>query len=103
MKLTLLIKTQDSDFQRNHHQYGQIKQIHTASKTTRLTDIGGGGETVPAGGRAPNPAHIYPAVIPFAPTPLQANTAVPIDYTSTMGGIKLFNSAILNLLELFDG
>ena len=73
-----------------------------ASTTTSTTASGGGGGTVPAGGGAPILAPNAPAVIPFALTPGQANAAVPIDYTSTTG-IKLFNSAILKLPELFDG
>ena len=42
------------------------------------------------------------AAIPFALTLGQANTEVPIDYTSTTG-IKIFNSAIINISELFSG
>ena len=72
-----------------------------ASTTTSTTASGGGGGTVPAGGGAPILAPNAPAVIPFALTPVQANVVVPIDYISTTG-IKLFNSAILKILELFD-
>ena len=57
---------------------------------------------VPAGGGGFNPAPNITAAIPFALTRGQANTAVPIDYTSNTD-IKLFNSAILKLPELFDG
>ena len=49
-----------------------------------------------------NPAPIIPEVIPFILTPRHNNTAVPINYRLTTG-IKLFNSAILKLPELFDG
>ena len=73
-----------------------------AYKTTGMTASGGGGGAVPERGGAPNPAHNVPAVIPFALITEQANTEVPIDYTSTTG-IKLFNSAILKLPEIFDG
>ena len=73
-----------------------------ASTTTGMTASGGGGGAVPERGGAPNPAHNVPAVIPFALITEQANTEVPIDYTSTTG-IKLFNSAILKLPEIFDG
>ena len=73
----------------------------SASTATGTTAIGGGGGTVPARGGAPNPAPNVPAAITFPLTNKQASTEVPINYTSTTG-IKLFNSTILKLLELFD-
>ena len=57
---------------------------------------------VPAGGGRVNMAPNVSEAIPFALTPRQANVAVPIDYTSTTG-VKIFNSTILNLSEIFDG
>ena len=74
----------------------------SAYKATNTTAILCGGGTVPAGGGAPNPKPNVPAAILFALTLGQANTAVPIKYTSTTD-IDLFNSAILKLPELFDG
>ena len=62
----------------------------------------GGGVTVPTGGGGVNPDPNIPALMPFDITPRQANVTVPINYTSTIG-IRLFNSAILKLLEIFDG
>ena len=54
------------------------------------------------GGRGVNIVPNIPAVITFTLNPRQANTAVPIDYTPTTG-IKLFNSTIIKLPDLFDG
>ena len=72
-----------------------------SSTATGMADIGGGGGTVPAGGAIFNLAPNVPAAIPFALTPGQANVSVPIDYTSTTG-IKISNSAIIKIPELFD-
>ena len=68
---------------------------------TGTTSIGGGGGTVAAGGAGANLSQNVPAAITFALTHWQANAAAPIHYTSTTD-IKIFNSAILKLPELFD-
>ena len=73
-----------------------------SSYTSTGTALGGGGVvTVPTGLGVVNTAPNIPAAIPFTLTPGKANVTVPIGYTSTTG-IKLFNSAILKLPELFD-
>ena len=66
-----------------------------------MTLSGSGVGTAPPGRGRFNPALNFPAYIPFDQTPGQANSAFPIDYTSTTG-IKLFNSAILKLPEIFN-
>ena len=77
----------------------------SSSVVSGTASSGGGSGTGGAGGGV-NPAPIVPPVVlaitPFAFTPGKSNAAVPIDYTSTTG-IKLFNSAIMKLPELFDG
>ena len=72
------------------------------STTTGMIASGCVGGAVTEGGGSPNPAQNFPAVIPFALPPGQANAAFPINYTSTTG-IKMFNSAILKLPELISG
>ena len=74
----------------------------SASTATGSTVIESGEGTVPSGGGAPNQASNDPAPIPFALTHRQANAEVHIDYTFTTG-IKMFNSSILKLSELFEG
>ena len=57
---------------------------------------------VPSGGGGINPAPNVSADFQFDLTPGKPNAEVPINYISTTG-IKLFDSVILELTELFDG
>ena len=74
----------------------------SSSTATGTTAIGGEGGTVPAGGGGAHTARNVPSAVTFTLTPGQANSPVHINYTLTTG-IKIFNSDILNLTELFGG
>ena len=83
----------------------------TASASKSSSSSSGTSDGAPSGGGSGrgagsegggNQAQNVPAIIPFALTPGQANTAVPIDYTSKRG-IKLFNSDMMKPPDNLDG
>ena len=78
------------------------KRLTSSSASSGTSPSGGRGGIVEAGGLGVNPSPIIPSVITVALNPGQANATFLMDYTSTTF-IKIFNSAIIKLPELFDG